>query len=264
MNDNLIIDNNTGFNPQTGEFISLPIILSFFSDKEILTDESPVNVSWQVANATSVLINNETVEAVGSKQFHFFEKTTITITALNEGNIPITKSLDIDIDRSPPVIYFFKTNASYAIKGSNIELQWNIDGAKRIEIDNGIGNVFGYNSKIITLGSNGIYKLTAVNYFGYKSEAVAFITIFPTPIIETIQIPTPIFNHNLAISNFKIDSPEIDLSVKLDSELFKLQPPEFLDASLQTNAFFLSKKSINPISEIFEEIQLKIKNKLNR
>lgn len=163
----------------------------------------------------------------------------------------------------PPVIKSFVADNTVIISGVPITLKWQTEKTHTIIIDNGIGDVTGKTEIKVRPDKNTTFHLKAIGHFGEIEKSID-VTIFPTPIIETIQIPTPVFNHNITISNFKIDSPKIDLSVKLDNELFKIKPPEFVQPSVELNAFFLSKKSVNPISEIFEEIQLKIKNKLNR
>jgi len=67
--------------------------------------------------------------------------------------------------------------------------------------------------KIVTLGNNGIYKLSAKNYFGIESIFETAVTIFPTPVIDNIFIPKPDLNTQVISSN----KPTFNISFEFDS-----------------------------------------------
>jgi hypothetical protein len=207
------IDDNTVFNPETGEFGYLPDIIQFEVDRTLLINSTPAIVTWTVSNATKVLLNNEIVEPTGTKEFHSNDLIEIVLIAENDLGQTTPRTLIIDIDRTPPIIHSFFINEQFAIKGSPIKLSWNVDGATTISIDNGVGSVTELNEKITSLGSNGVYKLSAKNYFGIESISETAVTIFPTPIIENIFIPRPEV-HTQAIAH---SQPTFNISLEFNS-----------------------------------------------
>lgn len=207
------IDDNTVFNPETGEFGYLPDIIQFEVDRTLLIDSTPAIVTWTVSNATKVLLNSEIVEPTGTKEFHSNDLIEIVLIAENDLGQTTPRKLTIDIDRTPPIIHSFFINEQFAIKGSPIKLSWNVEGATTLSIDNGVGSVTGLTEKITSLGSNGVYKLSAKNYFGIESISETAVTIFPTPIIENIFIPRPEL-HTQAIAH---NQPTFNISLEFNS-----------------------------------------------
>jgi hypothetical protein len=207
------IDDNTVFNPETGEFGYLPDIIQFEVDRTLLIDSTPAIVTWTVSNATKVLLNNEIVEPTGTKEFHSNELLEVILIAENELGQTTPRKLTIDIDRTPPIIHSFSISEQFAIKGAPIKLSWNVEGATTLIIDNGVGSVTGLTEKITSLGSNGVYKLTAKNYFGIESISETAVTIFPTPLIENIFIARPEL-HTQAIAD---KQPTFNISLEFNS-----------------------------------------------
>lgn len=207
------IDDNTVFNPETGEFGYLPDIIQFEVDRTLLIDSTPAIVTWTVSNATKVLLNNEIVEPTGTKEFHSNDLLEVILIAENELGQTTPMKLTIDIDRTPPIIHSFSISEQFAIKGAPIKLSWNVEGATTLIIDNGVGSVTGLTEKITSLGSNGVYRLTAKNYFGIESISETAVTIFPTPLIENIFIPRPEL-HTQAIAD---NQPTFNISLEFNS-----------------------------------------------
>lgn len=207
------IDDNTVFNPETGEFGYLPDIIQFEVDRTLLIDSTPAIVTWTVSNATKVLLNNEIVEPTGTREFHSNDLIEVVLIAENELGQTTPRKLTIDIDRTPPIINSFSIDEKFAIKGSPIKLSWVVEGATTLIIDNGVGSVTGLTEKITSLGNNGVYRLTAKNYFGIESISETAVTIFPTPLIENIFIPRPEL-HTQAIAD---KQPTFNISLEFNS-----------------------------------------------
>lgn len=214
MNSSFRVGENTVFNPETGEFGYLPEILLFSTDKTILTDETPATINWTVSNATVIKLNNEIVEATGTKTFSATDLLEIELLASNDVGQADPRKITIDIDRTPPKILNFNINEDIAIVGSPITLIWNVENAHSIEIDNGVGDVTNKTSKeVISTENSGIYKLIAKNYFGIKSEKETSITVFPTPLIKSLIIPTPNIEKEINLSINFPKFPVIELGV---------------------------------------------------
>jgi|GEM_PF-1358388 len=207
------IDDNTVFNPETGEFGYLPDIIQFEVDRTLLIDSTPAIVTWTVTNAIKVLLNNEIIEPTGTKEFHSNDLIEIVLVAENDLGQTTPRKITIDIDRTPPTIHSFFISEQFAIKGSPIKLSWYVEGATTLSIDNGVGSVTGLTEKITSLGNNGVYKLSAKNYFGIETISETAVTIFPTPIIENIFIPRPEL-HTQAIAE---NQPTFNISLEFNS-----------------------------------------------
>lgn len=214
MNSSFRVGENTVFNPETGEFGYLPEILLFSTDKTILNDETPATINWTVSNATVIKLNNEIVEATGTKTFFATDLLEIELLASNDVGEADPQKLIIDIERTPPTISSFSINEDIAIVGSPITLSWNVENAHSIEINNGVGDVTNKTSKeVISTENSGIYKLIAKNYFGITSEKETSITVFPTPLIKSLIIPTPNIEKEINLSINFPKFPAIELGI---------------------------------------------------
>lgn len=163
----------------------------------------------------------------------------------------------------PPSISKFEADNTVIIDGIPVLLSWEIDSkAHTVTIDNGVGDVTGKNEVRIRPDKNTTYTLKVIGHFG-ETDKTLDISVFPTPIIKTISIPTPIFNHQTTISNFKIETPKIDLGVDLNPNIFVQPTIDFEKLNINSRNFYHSNDlKKNPISEVFEFIQRQITAKL--
>jgi len=214
------------FDPRIGEFLPLPEkeleIVFFKSNVNILIDEQPAIISWEVHNATKVRINNKSVSLSGSMNFHSFESQTIKLVAKNKKKRSVERSLYIGVNKTPPKIVYFKTNKSSVIENSIVTLSWYVVGALKIIIDNGIGDVTGKSELEIIVYRDVEYKLTAKNYFGVETHAYLSFSIFPSQLIQSLVIPVPEFN----IRSVSLDQLTFDLQTVINTNL-KINQPEF-------------------------------------
>lgn len=169
----------------------------------------------------------------------------------------------------PPSISKFEADNSIIIDGIPVLLSWDIDSkAHTVLINNGIGDVTGINEIRILPNKNTTYTLKVIGHFGETEKSID-ISVFPTPMIKTLQIPTPIFNHQTSISNFKIESPNIDLGVNLNPNIFVKPTMDFEKLNSNSRNFYHSNDlKKNPISQVFEfvqnQISIKLKNRFSQ
>jgi hypothetical protein len=163
----------------------------------------------------------------------------------------------------PPSISKFEADNLVIIDGIPVILSWEIDSkAHTVIINNGIGDVTGMNEIKIRPDENTTYTLKVIGHFGETEKSID-ISVFPTPIIKTLQIPTPIFNHQTTISNFKIETPKIDLGVNLNPNIFVQPTMDFEKLNSHSRNFYHSNDlKKNSISDVFEFIQNQISIKL--
>jgi hypothetical protein len=167
----------------------------------------------------------------------------------------------------PPEIISFQANKEVFLEGVEVELSWVVENAVSVRIEPEIGNVsandiHSFKPKYQT------YKLIAQGHFE-NSEKSLELKLFPTPIITTLQIATPIINHQTSISNFKIETSRIDLGVDLNPNVFVQSTVDFEKLNSDSMNFYHSSNlKKNPISEVFEfiqnEISIKLKNRFSQ
>lgn len=165
----------------------------------------------------------------------------------------------------PPYISSFEADNSVVIDGIPVVLSWNIDKkAHTVLIDNGIGDVTGKTEITIRPIKNTTYKIRVIGHFGETEKSID-ISVFPTPIIKTLLIPTPIFTHQTSITNFRVETPQINLNIDSNTKIFVSSSAKFEELANSSKNFFLpNKKTTNPVSEIFEMLQNQISQKLKK
>jgi uncharacterized RmlC-like cupin family protein len=76
---------------------------------------------------------------------------------------------------NPPVIVGFSASPDPVILGQSITLAWGVTAARSLSIDNGVGDVTGLSSKVVTPAQLGLvtYGLTAVNAAGTSTSSTS-------------------------------------------------------------------------------------------
>jgi len=120
----------------------------------------------------------------------------------------------------PPTIHFFRPDRAAVIEGIPVTLKWKVSNAHSIFINNEIGDVTNLTEIKVQPKNNNPYKLKAVGHFGEITEDVD-IKIFPTPVMESIMVPTPNFTSRIRFDTSRFSSPKIDVSITTE----KLQLP---------------------------------------
>ena len=167
----------------------------------------------------------------------------------------------LDALMQPPTIKSFSADQSIIIGGIPVNLKWQVEKAHTIIIDNGIGNVTGKTEIKVRPDKNTTYNLKAIGHFGEIEKSVD-ITIFPTPVIETLFIPTVNFNSGVSVNPISISSPYIHNKVEFENSL-QISTPKFTDLNQNiVSAKPLFKKESVSISSIFEKIKNNILNNI--
>jgi hypothetical protein len=159
----------------------------------------------------------------------------------------------------PPEIKKFTANTNIIIDGIPIILSWEIEKAYQLIIDNNIGNVSQLSEIQVRPNKNTTYKLTAIGHFG-TAEKIFDITVFPTPIIETIFVPAPQFNFQTTLSNISIASPNINTAITFNESAIS-EPPKFViadDVILKAKPKYRNESEIS-ISQVFNNLMKIIK-----
>lgn len=103
-----------------------------------------------------------------------------------------------------PKIISFKLNKIVPINGEELTLTWEVINADNVDIpsipnQSSQLNPISGSHQIILRGDEKEFELIAKNVFGISTQK-AFLKSFPTPIIESLNIPTPTFHISTNVS----------------------------------------------------------------
>lgn len=121
----------------------------------------------------------------------------------------------LQIIQRPPKIKLFECDKAIILKGMQLKLQWEVENAHTVQIDNGIGQVDQKAETIINPSIDLTYTITAVGFFGITSSQTS-VAVFPIPMLESLMIPAPIFSNKIILDPINISAPRFDLSVKIE------------------------------------------------
>ena len=186
----------------------MPTISSFNASPDSISAGESSNLSWNVAGATMVSIDQGigNVALAGTRAIAPTVTTTYTLTASSTaGSITATTQVIVSGAASSPtptglpVIISFTASPSSISLGDSTSLSWNVSNATSVNIDNGIGNVGSTGSTVVLPLGTTIYTLTASNSAGSKT-AVASVLI-------SGGVPSPV--SGLPVINYFDASPPI-------------------------------------------------------
>jgi serine/threonine protein kinase len=165
--------------------------------------------------------------------------------------------------QAPPKIIQFISDRDIIIDGIPVKLSWHVEGFYKLFLIDNSSSIDVTTLSEINLMPNidSKFVLKAHGHFGEDIKEI-HIRVFPLPVIKTLLIPTPQFNHHLNLSNLHISTPNINVGVELNQSVFKTDNIDFVKVSDLVKTKYLSNNNINPISELFEKLQESIKNRL--
>lgn len=158
----------------------------------------------------------------------------------------------------PPKIVFFKSDRTTIISGIEITLNWEVENADEISINEGIGNVSEKGTMHLKPLSDRNYKITATNKFGADEQEIQIAT-FPTPVLESLKVPMPDFTSRVSLNPIQINSPKIDVSININGLMSG--EPVFTEASNELRTLkpeHKPKTELLNLSSIYESIRRKI------
>lgn len=173
-----------------------PTIIYFKSDREIIWDTTPINISWLVekvrphrikieinrfhTNRTEILTE---ITRQGERELAIVEDTELKLIADNfDKKTIVTESIKIKLYRDAPIIsfetdtYFLTEDKPYAT------LTWNVKYASRYSINNGISVRGDYGSLNVHPKEDTEYVLEATNISRKKAFKSIKLIIARTPI----------------------------------------------------------------------------------
>ncbi|MDD5171157.1 MAG: hypothetical protein PHN75_20240, partial [Syntrophales bacterium] len=169
----------------------VPTIVTFDVAPNSVSAGSSANLVWNVTGVNSVVISPGlgTVPAAGTVSVKPNTTTAYTITATGPVGT-VTRSVILTVI-PVPVQISLTANPSVLQSGSPTTLQWNVTGADTVTIDQGVGDVPIYGSKVISPTQTTTYTLSARNASGSVSRSVV-VTVNPPIMANFTANPTSI------------------------------------------------------------------------
>lgn len=157
----------------------LPEIVSFTASPQDAAPETPVTLTWEVANASDVKVqpNPGSVDASGSVTLSLLVDQEFTLTATNESG-PVTETLIVRVKQQTlPEITVFSVSPEALSEGDEVQLIWEVQGANRVFISPLVGEVDGQGTRTVRVDHTTWFNLTAENEVGDVGAQIAVSTL---------------------------------------------------------------------------------------
>lgn len=180
----------TAGTPGTG--VSAPLIVSFTANPNTINAGQSSTLSWQVQNADTVVITAlGSVALNGSQAVTPATTTTYTLTATH-GTQTATAQATVTVNAAGglPVIVSFAPNPATIDFGQSSSLQWVVQNATTVTIDNSIGTVGLTGSHSISPAASTTYTITATNAVGTVTAQTTLNVLTSVQIISFTATPT--------------------------------------------------------------------------
>jgi hypothetical protein len=170
------------------------VIVSFTANPTTINAGQSSTLSWQVQNADTVTITAlGTVALTGSQAVTPPTTTTYTLTA-TKGNQTATAQTTVTVNSGNagglPVIVSFAPNPATIDYGQSSSLQWVVQNATTVTINNSIGTVGLTGSHTISPAATMSYTITATNANGTVTANTTLTVITSVQIISFTATPT--------------------------------------------------------------------------
>lgn len=144
--------------------VAPPTVTSFSASPSSIFPGDSATLSWNVAGAASLSIDNGVGTVTGSSvAVSPTTTTTYTLTATNAaGDTTATTTVTV----TAPSIASFGAAPAVISAGGSSTLSWSVNGAASVTIDHGVGSVPSNGSTAVTPGATTTYTLTATNSVG--------------------------------------------------------------------------------------------------
>lgn len=172
-----------------------PRVIRFQANPASVLRGQTSTLSWQVNDAESVqIVGVGTFQGgTGTTTVQPNESTPYTLIATSRiGQTTAVATVTV-IQGDRPRVLTFTASPMEIPEGQTSVLNWNVEGAREVSIDNNVGRVQATGSANVQPARTTTYTLTATNDFGV-TRAVVTVTVFPKPkVISFTALPTTIF-----------------------------------------------------------------------
>ncbi|MFN8428992.1 MAG: hypothetical protein U0V04_03350 [Spirosomataceae bacterium] len=181
-----------------GRFIDAPVITIFSANINPIIDETPSIIHWEVTGTIGeVRLNGQVAQRNNSIEHWSDHDQVFKLEVWLEDLLVDERELEVQVMVAPPEIQYFRASQNFVIQGFPIELSWSTENTRQVEIS-GLGIVPSIGSRFINVQDTGCFQLTATGSFSNVETARLNMPMMQTPRIETLRVPVPEINLNLA------------------------------------------------------------------
>lgn len=172
-------------------FLPKPEIGSFYASTEVVELGMPITLYWEAHNYESLVLMpyGHDVTEKTSLDVYPDRTTDFYLVAKNESGDVRQK---ITLVLPPPRIRYFGAEDGISTEGSPVELQWQVDNAFKVTMNNGVGEV-PINGTIEVRPERAYtdYEIIAIGHSGVEKSTFR-VTRFPIPLEEQLlSLDTP-------------------------------------------------------------------------
>jgi len=171
---------------------SAPLIVSFTANPTTINAGQSSTLSWQVSNADTVSISTLGSVALSGSQAVTPATTTTYILTATHGSQTATAQATVTVNSGGglPVIVSFAPNPATIDFGQSSSLQWVVQNATTVTIDNSIGTVGLTGSHSISPAATTSYTITATNAVGTVTAKTTLTVITSVQILSFTATPS--------------------------------------------------------------------------
>jgi len=218
---------------------------------------------WNTSNVSNIVlaIDNQINDVTNLTEFALQpneHKTCKLIFTALDNRTTVEKEIKIEVFPKPEIKHF-EVSPEVVISSIPVTISWKVENAKKIEINNGVGEVNEEGHKTILHDKSALYQLTAWGELSSVTSEIV-VKVFPTPIIESLIIPMPDFTSRLNLNSIILNPPDINVTINLPD--FNFNPPEFATPIIPLNEIkpeYKPKISILNFSKLYERIKERIR-----
>jgi len=245
-------------------YLTAPTIINFNANKiEILQGKS-IELSWNVENADTILLNNGIGNLTGKKSLSVSPIQTTTYQLIAENAFDKSEE-EINITVLPlPIIKEFRHKQQKIEHGKETQIVWDIDNAEKIEL-HWLGNmeiVPNKGEKTISPTDHTNYKLIITALDGVtKEENQITVQVFKRVEIKSFVSDLDFVVETLPVKlSWEIENASIvTLSSNMQSDIDVTGKNEIMITSKKTSYFYL-KASNELFSQNSEQIKIEVQN----
>jgi hypothetical protein len=172
---------------------SAPLIVAFTANPTTINAGQSSTLSWQVTNADSVAITSlgGGLALTGSQSVSPATTTTYTLTATKGTQVATAQAtVTVNAGSSLPRIVSFAPNPATIDFGQSSSLQWVVENATTVTIDNSLGTVGLTGAHTISPAASTNYTITASNANGTVTASTTLTVITSVKILSFTATPS--------------------------------------------------------------------------
>ncbi|HET7462774.1 MAG TPA: hypothetical protein VFJ82_16080, partial [Longimicrobium sp.] len=136
--------------------------------------------------------------------------------------------------QTPLGIPVFRVVPASTVAGRPVRLEWEVTGARRVSIDQGIGDVDEAGGVEVFPAQSQGWTLTAEGRGGAPVTATASVAVWPVPVVRSVFVPAPDLRHTVVLRNVGVSAPRLSIPApRIELAAPTLRMPLKLDLSVR-------------------------------